>query len=174
MMAIYKLIESNHWTLNVPIDQCSTDLDREELARDLIETMKEFNGLGLSANQVGIKERAFVMYKDVNKRETLACFNPHVLEYSEEKVLMDEGCLSYPGLWLKISRPSAVIVEFENESGENEQFQLYGLESRIFQHEMDHMEGDLYIDMVSDFKLRSAMKKRKILKRKAERKQRNG
>ena len=84
MMAIYKLIESNHWTLNVPIDQCSTDLDREELARDLIETMKEFNGLGLSANQVGIKERAFVMYKDVNKRETLACFNPHVLEYSEE------------------------------------------------------------------------------------------
>ena len=45
MMAIYKLIESNHWTLNVPIDQCSTDLDREELARDLIETMKEFNGL---------------------------------------------------------------------------------------------------------------------------------
>ena len=121
-MAIYKLIESNHWTLNVPIDQCSTDLDREELARDLIETMKEFNGLGLSANQVGIKERAFVMYKDVNKRETLACFNPHVLEYSEEKILMDEGCLSYPGLWLKISRPSAVIVEFENDMDSNRGF----------------------------------------------------
>ena len=167
-MAIYKLIESNHWTLNVPIDQCSTDLDREELARDLIETMKEFNGLGLSANQVGIKERAFVMYKDVNKRETLACFNPHVLEYSEEKILMDEGCLSYPGLWLKISRPSAVIVEFENESGENEQFQLYGLESRIFQHEMDHMQGTNFTKRVSKLKLdmgkkRAAKQKKKSM-----------
>ena len=169
MMAIYKFIESNHWTLNVPIDQCSTDLDREELARDLIETMKEFNGLGLSANQVGIKERAFVMYKDVNKRETLACFNPHVLEYSEEKILMDEGCLSYPGLWLKISRPSAVIVEFENESGENEQFQLYGLESRIFQHEMDHMQGKDFRDHVSKLKLNMAIKRMKKQQKKVDR-----
>ena len=169
MMAIYKLIESNHWTLNVPIDQCSTDLDREELARDLIETMKEFNGLGLSANQVGIKERAFVMYKDVNKRETLACFNPHVLEYSEEKILMDEGWLSYPGLWLKISRPSAVIVEFENESGENEQFQLYGLESRIFQHEMDHMQGKDFRDHVSKLKLNMAIKRMKKQQKKVDR-----
>ena len=169
MMAIYKLIESNHWTLNVPIDQCSTDLDREELARDLIETMKEFNGLGLSANQVGIKERAFVMYKDVNKRETLACFNPHVLEYSEEKILMDEGGLSYPGLWLKISRPSAVIVEFENESGENEQFQLYGLESRIFQHEMDHMQGKDFRDHVSKLKLNMAIKRMKKQQKKVDR-----
>ena len=169
MMAIYKLIESNHWTLNVPIDQCSTDLDREEIARDLIETMKEFNGLGLSANQVGIKERAFVMYKDVNKRETLACFNPHVLEYSEEKILMDEGCLSYPGLWLKIFRPSAVIVEFENESGENEQFQLYGLESRIFQHEMDHMQGKDFRDHVSKLKLNMAIKRMKKQQKKVDR-----
>ena len=168
-MAIYKLIEPNHWTLNVPIDQCSTDLDREELARDLIETMKEFNGLGLSANQVGIKAPAFVMYKDVNKRETLACFNPHVLEYSEEKILMDEGCLSYPGLWLKISRPSAVIVEFENESGENEQFQLYGLESRIFQHEMDHMQGKDFRDHVSKLKLNMAIKRMKKQQKKVDR-----
>ena len=168
-MAIYKLIESNHWTLNVPIDQCSTDLDREEIARDLIETMKEYNGLGLSVNQVGIKERAFVMYKDVNKRETLACFNPHVLEYSEEKILMDEGCLSYPGLWLKISRPSAVIVEFENESGANEQFQLYGLESRIFQHEMDHMQGKDFRDHVSKLKLNMAIKRMKKQQKKVDR-----
>ena len=160
-IATYKLIEPNHWTLKVPVDQCSTDLNREELARDLIETMKQFNGLGLSANQVGIKERAFVMYKDLKNRETMACFNPHVLEYSEEKVLMDEGCLSYPGLWLKISRPSAVIVEFENESGTKEQFQLFGLESRIFQHEMDHMQGKDFRDHVSKLKLNMAIKRMK-------------
>ena len=85
-MAIFKLIEPDHWTLKVPVDQCSTELDKEELARDLIETMKECSGLGLSATQVGVRERAFVMYKDLNKRETMACFNPHILEYSEEKV----------------------------------------------------------------------------------------
>jgi peptide deformylase len=158
-MAQYKLIEPNHPSLKVPVDQCSSDLDRKELARDLIETMKIANGLGLSANQVGVRERAFVMYKDVNKRETLACFNPHVLEYSEEKILMDEGCLSYPGLWLKINRPTAVIVEFENESGTNEQFQLYGLESRIFQHEMDHMQGKDFRDHVSKLKLNMALKR---------------
>ena len=166
-MAIFKLIEPDHWTLKVPVDQCSTDLNREELARDLIETMKQFNGLGLSANQVGIKERAFVMYKDLNKRETMACFNPHILEYSEEKVLMDEGCLSYPGLWLKISRPSAVIVEFENESGTKDQFQLFGLESRVFQHEMDHMEGTNFTNRVSKLKMDMAKKRAAKMKKKA-------
>ena len=92
-MAIFKLIEPDHWTLKVPVDQCSTELDKEELARDLIETMKECSGLGVSATQVGVRERAFVMYKDLNKRETMACFNPHILEYLEEKVFMDDGFL---------------------------------------------------------------------------------
>lgn len=168
-MAIYNLIEQNHWTLNVPIDQCSTDLDREELAADLIETMQAHSGIGLSANQVGIKERAFVMYKDLNKRETMAVFNPHVLEYSKEKVLMDEGCLSYPGLWLKISRPSAVIVEFENESGTKDQFQLFGLEARVFQHEMDHMQGKDFRSHVSKLKLNMALKRIKKQQKKLDR-----
>lgn len=168
-MSTYVLIEPNHWTLKVPIDQCSADLDREELASSLIETMKSQNGIGLSANQVGLKERAFVMYKDLKKRETLACFNPHVLEYSKEKVLMDEGCLSYPGLWLKINRPSAIIVEFENESGTKEQFQLYGLESRVFQHEMDHMQGKDFRDHVSKLKLNMAQKRIKKQKKKLDR-----
>jgi|TARA_B100001778_G_scaffold135047_1_gene111278 peptide deformylase len=168
-MAIFKLIEPDHWTLKVPVDQCSTELDKEELARDLIETMKECSGLGLSATQVGVRERAFVMYKDLNKRETMACFNPHILEYSEEKVLMDEGCLSYPGLWLKISRPSAVIVEFENESGTKDQFQLFGLESRVFQHEMDHMQGKDFRDHVSKLKLNMAIKRMKKQQKKVDR-----
>ena len=168
-MSTYVLIEPNHWTLKVPIDQCSSDLDREELAGDLIETMKAYSGIGLSANQVGLKERAFVMYKDLNKRETMAVFNPHVLEYSKEKVLMDEGCLSYPGLWLKINRPSAVIAEFENESGTKEQFQLFGLEARVFQHEMDHMQGKDFRAHVSKLKLNMAEKRIRKQKKKLDR-----
>ena len=168
-MSTYKLIEPDHWTLRVPVDHCSSDLNREELAHDLIETMQEYFGIGLSANQVGIKERAFVMYKNFSKRETMAVFNPHVLEYSKEKVLMDEGCLSYPGLWLKINRPSAIIAEFENESGTKEQFQLYGLESRVFQHEMDHMQGKDFRDHVSKLKLNMAEKRIQKQKKKLDR-----
>ena len=62
---------------------------------DLIACMEENNGVGLSANQVGIDERVFVMYSDVKKKEVIACFNPYITEYSEEKIIMDEGCLTW-------------------------------------------------------------------------------
>ena len=166
-MAQYKLIEPNHPSLKVPVDQCSSDLDREELARDLIETMKIANGLGLSANQVGVRERAFVMYKDVNKRETLACFNPHVLEYSEEKILMDEGCLTWPGIWLKIRRPDHIGCSFEDENGEINNVTMMGLECRIFQHEMDHMEGTNFTNRVSRLKMNMAKKRAAKMKKKS-------
>ena len=71
-MTIHKLIESNHPTLSIPLDKVSDGCDRKQLKEDLIETMKDLNGMGLSANQVGIKERAFVMYNNFTKRETVA------------------------------------------------------------------------------------------------------
>ena len=62
---------------------------------DLIACMEENNGVGLSANQIGIDERVFVMYSDVKKKEVIDCFNPYITEYSEEKIIMDEGCLTW-------------------------------------------------------------------------------
>ena len=115
-MTIHKLIESNHPTLSIPLDKVSDGCDRKQLKEDLIETMKDLNGMGLSANQVGIMERAFVMYDNFEKRETAACFNPKIIHESEEQIIMEEGCLSYPGLWLKVKRPVWVEVKYENEN----------------------------------------------------------
>ena len=83
------------------IGLCSEELDRNKIKEELIECMEDNNGVGLSANQVGISERVFVMYSDVKKREIIACFNPFITEYSKKKVVMDEGCLTWPGIWLK-------------------------------------------------------------------------
>ena len=120
--------------------------------------MEENNGVGLSANQIGIDERVFVMYSDVKKKEVIACFNPYITEYSEEKIIMDEGCLTWIGIWLKVERSEGIVCNFEDETGEHVQCTMHGLESRIFQHEYDHMEGTNFTRRVSKLKLDMAKK----------------
>ena len=161
MTEMIKLIEPDSPSLKVKLESCSEDLNRMELKMKLIEHMKFYQGIGLSANQIGIMERVFVMYSDVKKREVIACFNPKILDESPKKVLMDEGCLSFPGLWLKVNRPEAIEVEYEDEKGEKIQRELYGLQSRIFQHEYDHMEGSNFTEKVGKVKLDLALKKQK-------------
>ena len=117
-MSVFKLIESTHPMLKLPIEKCSDEIDRNKVKEDLIDSMKNYQGIGLSANHIGIMERVFVMYSNVKEREIIACFNPQILSVSDKKVLMDEGCLSYPGLWLKVSRPDGVEVSYEDENGE--------------------------------------------------------
>jgi peptide deformylase len=104
-------------------------------------------------------ERVFIMYENVDIRKILTCFNPKILETSKEQILMDEGCLTYPGVWLKVKRPYAVLFEYEDEKGEKHQKELVGLPSRIFQHEYDHMEGTDFTQKVSRLKIDRAMKK---------------
>ena len=104
----------------------------------------------------------------------MVVFNPEIVEWSDNVTYEKEGCLSFPYLFMPVQRAETIGARFQLKDG-SEQFGTFGsLLSRIFQHEMEHMEGELFIDSVSDFKLKSAMKKRKILKRKVERKQRNG
>ena len=141
-MAVYELLESGHPTLSVPLTGVTNSQEgRELIQQDLVDTMRAKNGVGLSANQIGIQARVFVMYADVKEKEILCCFNPKIIAVSEEQILMDEGCLSMPGLWLKIRRPEGIEVTYENASGELQERALFGLEARIFQHEYDHMEG---------------------------------
>ena len=166
-MSVFKLIESTHPMLKLPIEQCSDEIDRNKVKEDLIDSMKNYKGIGLSANQIGIMERVFVMYSDVKKREIIACFNPQILSVSNKKVLMDEGCLSYPGLWLKVNRPDAVEVSYEDENGELHKKAMFGLECRVFQHEYDHMEGTDFTQKVSNLKLNMAFKRLKKVKKRA-------
>ena len=155
--------------LKKPLESCSIGLDRKELQTTLQNAMEHHQGIGLSANQIGIKERAFIMYSDVKKKEIISCFDPLITDYSEEKIIMDEGCLTWPGLWLKVERSEGIRCVYNDVDGELVQVQMHGLESRIFQHEYDHMEGTNFTQRVSKLKLNMAkrraskMQKRSIL-----------
>ena len=139
---IKELIESENSLLHHRIDSCSYNLNRQELSRILIDNMIHHKGVGLSANQIGISERVFVMIRDIEFNEIIVCFNPRIIKTYKEEVEMEEGCLSYPDLYLNISRPKKIIVKYEDVDKKTHKLKLDGLASRIFQHEYDHMEGD--------------------------------
>ena len=166
-MAIYTLLEKDNTALTIPLSGCSKDLDRVELKENLIETMKNFHGIGLSANQCGVMERVFVMYSDVKKDKIIACFNPQILSEGTEMVMMDAGCLTWPGLWLKVRRPDHINCSFEDENGDSHEVTMMGLECRVFQHEMDHMEGTNFTKKVSKLKLDMAKKRAAKQKKKS-------
>ena len=135
------LIPSDDPLLHKKISKCSYDLDRSKLSYTLTENMFHYDGVGLSANQIGIEERAFVMMIDIDLQETITCFNPRIIKESKDEVVMEEGCLSYPELFLDIPRPSSIIVKYEDEGKNLIKKRLDGFIARIFQHEYDHMEG---------------------------------
>jgi peptide deformylase len=166
MSEICTLIESTNPLLRIKLSECSSDLDREKVESQLIDSMKHYQGIGLSANQVGIMERVFVMYSDVKKGEIISCFNPKIITQSDNEIVIEEGCLSYPGLWLKVKRPDGIEVEYEDKTGEVQSKAMFGLECRIFLHEYDHMEGTDFTKKVSKIKLDRAKKRQsKMLKK---------
>lgn len=167
MSKICKLIEAKNPIMKVRLSGCSDDLDRDEIEEKLFDSMKHYQGIGLSANQIGIMERAFVMYSDVNKRETITCFNPEIVTQSDTEIIMDEGCLTFPGLWLKVKRPDSIEVQYEDKTGEMQHQAMFGLECRIFLHEYDHMEGMDFTQKVSKIKLNRALKRRSKMVRKS-------
>ena len=135
------------------------------LIKNMTETMIESKGVGLAAPQVGLSIRLFIAHfckKDENGKyifdaKPSACINPKILSISEEKISMEEGCLSLPGLSAIVARPSKIKVEYTNESGEVVVKELKDLSARIFMHENDHLNGVLYIDRI-DKKARDQLK----------------
>tara|TARA_B100001250_G_scaffold409814_1_gene434929 strand:+ start:247 stop:696 length:450 start_codon:yes stop_codon:yes gene_type:complete len=138
---IKTLISPEDQLLHQKIKKCSYNLDRIKLSYNLTENMFHYNGVGLSANQIGIKERAFIMMTDIELQETITCFNPKILKESRDTVKLEEGCLSYPDLYLEISRSKNIIVKYEDERKNTYKKRLEGFVARVFQHEYDHMEG---------------------------------
>ena len=166
-MAVLELLESGHPTLSVPLTHVTDNQEsREAIQQDLVDTMRAKSGVGLSANQIGIGARVFTMYADVKQKDIIVCFNPKIIAFSEEQILMEEGCLSWPGLWLKIRRPEGIEATYEDAKGELHEKAMFGLEARVFQHEYDHMEGRIFTEKVSRLKLNRAKKRlRKVQKR---------
>ena len=138
---IKELVEPEHQLFHHRIQSCSYNLDRHHLSRVLIDNMIHYNGIGISANQIGIWERAFPMVRDLENNEVMVCFNPRIIKSYSEEVEMEEGCLSYPELFLNVKRPDKIVVKYEDEDKKTHKIKLQGLASRVFQHEYDHMEG---------------------------------
>ena len=138
---IKELVDPEHQLFHHRIQSCSYNLDRHHLSRVLIDNMIHHEGIGISANQIGIWERAFAMVRDLENNEVMVCFNPRIIKSYSEEVEMEEGCLSYPELFLKVKRPDKIVVKYEDEDKKTHKIKLQGLASRVFQHEYDHMEG---------------------------------
>lgn len=154
----YHLVDPGHLILNRPVPKFNFDnppIDPVELAHDLLKHMRYYNGIGLSANQLGLPYRVFAMEGDPG----FVCYNPVITAHGDEVVVLDEGCLSWPGLYMKIKRPAAIRVRFQDPYGNTIVKKFSGMTSRIFQHEYEHMEGERYIDNVSNFVLRRAQEK---------------
>ena len=135
--------------------------DRKELSEAMFGAMKKYGGIGLSANQVGLPLNMFVLgdHPDLEKGLKMTCFNPMIINSSEEVVAMKEGCLTFPFVFLTISRPRKVTVKYEDENGDLKEGHLDGMISRIFQHEYDHMLGRTFTEYASKMKLDMAYKK---------------
>ena len=160
------LFDENHPMLKVQIPEYKFDLPNplmEMLVKRLKMTMKLYGGIGLSANQCGVFERVFVIGTD---HFQIACINPRIIGQAPSTIKAEEGCLSFPGLHVKLDRPDWVEVEFTNEMGELKQMRLEGITARCFQHELDHMNGIRMIDHIGPVALQMARKKQeKIIKK---------
>ena len=133
-----------------------------EFCNNMFETMKNYGGIGLSANQVGKLYRMFVMGDNlqINKGQKWVCINPEITDMSKETIRYKEGCLTFPFLFLDIERPQKIKVKYQNEQLETVEEEFDGIVSRCYQHELDHMYGRVFTELVSKLKLDMALKKR--------------
>jgi peptide deformylase len=147
-----------------PVERVDDDLRR--LMDDMLATMYDALGIGLAAPQIGILRRLIVMdpSKDEAPKTPLVMVNPEILERSEEMRLHDEGCLSIPDVTAELERPARTRVAFLDREGKPQEAELEGIWSTIVQHEIDHLDGILFIDYLS--RLKRDMVVRKFTKQK--------
>jgi len=141
-----------------PVDHIDDTLRR--LAADMFETMYKAPGIGLAAPQVGVLQRMIVVdVADGEERRPMALVNPEIVWQSEELATAEEGCLSLPEQFADVTRPSSIRVRFTTEHGEARELPADGLLARCLQHEVDHLDGILFVDHLS------ALRRNMILRR---------
>jgi len=133
----------------------------KELMNDMLETMYAANGIGLAAIQIGVPKRIIVMdlSKEENKKLPMYFVNPVIKKKNNEKATYEEGCLSVPNQFAEIDRPSKCEVEYLDYNGNKQNLQAEGLLATCIQHEIDHLEGILFIDYLSKLKKEIILKK---------------
>lgn len=136
-------------------DFSNPPLHPTEVAYMLCDTMLVNNGIGLAANQIGIPYRIFAMRTE----PMVVCFNPKIVDKSTKESVMDEGCLTFPGFFVKVSRADIIKVRYTEPNGQTVTKKFSGMTARIFQHELDHLDGKLFTDNINRTVLALAMKK---------------
>ena len=132
--------------------------ETRQLIDDMLETMYAAPGIGLAATQVNIPQRVLVLDLSEEKNEPLALINPELL-YREGEEETEEGCLSVPGVFEKVKRAEKIKIKALNREGATQEFEAEGLLAVCIQHEMDHLEGKLFVDLLSPLKRQLARKK---------------
>ena len=163
---MYQLVEEASKVLRVPpleFDFENPTRDPKEVEEKLAEAMERFGGIGLSANQVGLDVRMFVMRTQDGIQ---AFFNPELTRISQETDLLKEGCLSFPDIYLMIKRSKVVEMKYFDANGEEHLITLEGLGARCVQHEIDHLNGIVFLQRASKLKLERALKSRPKERRK--------
>ena len=166
-MAIKTIItEPNKILRQKSIDVDSVGKEEKKLMDDMLETMYDANGIGLAAIQIGVPKRIIVMdiAKDPEKKNPLYFVNPIIKNKNLEHSTYEEGCLSVPNYFAEIDRPKKCDIEYLDYNGVKKTLKAEGLLATCIQHEMDHLEGILFIDYLSKLKKSMIIKKLSKLK----------
>lgn len=160
----YPLVLSNDPILKEEMEEfdfANPPINPVELYEKLASTMVKEGGLGLSANQCGLPYRAFVMTGE----NIIGVFNPKIVDQSNETIVLDEGCLSYPNLFIRIKRPRKIKVRYQTPVGEVKTEVYDGITARVFLHELDHLDGIIHTWRANAYHLEQAKRRKKIVDR---------
>ena len=148
----------------------SVGVKEKEIAKKMMQIMIKAPGVGLAANQIGILKQIVTIFfvdQETKKETQYILFNPNIISYSQEKIVMEEGCLSLPEQFAEIERSQNIVVEYLDENNKQITKEVSGVEARILQHEIDHLSGKLFVDYLSSLKRNIMIKKvQKFLKNK--------
>ena len=142
-----------------------------DISKRMISIMLSAPGVGLAANQIGILKKIITVniYNDLKKKDKIyALFNPNIISYSKKKITMEEGCLSLPKQYAEIERSEEIELEYTNEKNQKIKERKFGFEARVLQHEIDYLEGKLFVDYLSSLKRNIIIKRVKKLKKTGE------
>jgi peptide deformylase len=165
-VAIRKILKFPDQDLRIKAKPVETfDDELKTLTDDMFETMHSVNGIGLAATQIGVAKQVAVIDISPEKNEPLVIINPEIkILDPSKKEDYDEGCLSVPGFFETISRPSDIQLSYQDLNGQKQEIKPEGLLTKVVQHELDHLNGRLFVDHISELKRRRI--RNKIVKQK--------
>ena len=154
----YELTEADNPILREELEIfpfVDSPIDPIVFAHELVEHMLYYGGMGLAANQLGLPYRVFA----VAAQPALVCYNPFIIDTTDEEIELDEGCLTFPNVFFKVKRPKSIRIRYQQPNGGIITETYTGMTARIMLHEVDHLNGVLFIDHISKLKLDMALKK---------------